>query len=116
MARRARSLAPPCSSRPCRPGWTTGGTSDEGGLRLHVRADRPRRLVRLGGVALRGPEVAALLRGAALAHEDVAELGGRAQRAARRRRPPANLLRARGVPAAPDGPSEHPHPGPRRRA
>src|SRR5438093_11549679 len=52
-------------------------------LDLDVRAYRPRRLVRLGRVALRGVEVAAFLRRAAEAHEDVAELRARAERAVR---------------------------------
>src|SRR2546428_12307946 len=71
-------------------------------LGAHVRAHRLRDLVRLGGVALRGLEIAALLRGAALAHEDVAELGGRAERAVRRGGPPGTVLGARGV-ARPPG-------------
>src|SRR5438445_8382701 len=100
MARRARSSAPPCSSPPCRPGWTPSGTGNEGALRLHVRADRPRRPVRLGGVALGRLEVAALLRGAALAHEDIAELGGRAERAVRGGGLAETLLGARGVAVA----------------
>src|SRR5256712_4717806 len=80
-------------------------------LDAHVRADRPRRLVRLGGVALRGPEVAALLRGAALAHEDVAELGGRAERAVRRGGLAETFLGARRVAVTQVELGEHEHRG-----